>query len=474
MLFRSRAGRRGIDDVGYAVVLWSPFVPFDQVAGLASTRTYALSSSFRPTYNMAANLVRRYPADVAHHLLNLSFAQYRADADVVRLEAQLERNSSALAEARERAHCHLGDVAGYRAHERTAASPPDADVAEALGKLRPGDVLVVPGGKSGGRVAVLATAQRRGSDVRVIALTPDRRKVTLSPRDFRTPPRPRARVTLPVPYAPANRTFQRSVAQALTKARLSGGEEHGSPRDKPARGRHPVAACPDARAHLRAAERAERLEAESAWVERRIRGRTESLARQFDRVLRVMETWGYVEGWALTDAGGRLARVYHECDLLIAEVIGEGLFDGLDAPGVAALASAFTYEHRRPGPPPAPRFPTTDLRRRWQAVEDLAKELNRAEKEVDLPLTRAPDPGFMVLASAWASGEALEDVVAGDDMSGGDFVRNIKQLVDLLRQLGDASPVAATSTAARRAAEQIFRGVVAASSVVGTGPLPSK
>src|SRR6202022_3262948 len=86
-----RAGRRGIDEVGYAVVLWSPYVPFDQVAGLASKRTYALTSAFRPTYNMAANLVRRYAADQAHHLLNLSFAQYRADADVVRLETQLER-----------------------------------------------------------------------------------------------------------------------------------------------------------------------------------------------------------------------------------------------------------------------------------------------------------------------------------------------------------------------------------------------
>src|SRR5438270_5401017 len=91
-----RAGRRGIDDVGYAVVLWSPYVPFDQVAGLASTRTYALRSSFRPTYNMACNLVRRYTADAAHHLLNLSFAQYRADRDVVRLEAQLEKSERLL------------------------------------------------------------------------------------------------------------------------------------------------------------------------------------------------------------------------------------------------------------------------------------------------------------------------------------------------------------------------------------------
>src|SRR5205085_9124550 len=81
-----RAGRRGIDEVGYAIVLWSPFVTFEQVANLVSTRTFAISSRFRPTYNMAANLVRRYEPGEAHHLLNLSFAQYQADRDIVRIE----------------------------------------------------------------------------------------------------------------------------------------------------------------------------------------------------------------------------------------------------------------------------------------------------------------------------------------------------------------------------------------------------
>src|SRR5205807_868747 len=109
-----RAGRRGIDDVGYAIVLWSPLVPFDQVAGLAGTRTYALTSSFRPTYNMASNLVHRYPPDTAHHLLNLSFAQYRADSDVVRLETQLERLTQSLDEAQRRARCDRGDIHEYR------------------------------------------------------------------------------------------------------------------------------------------------------------------------------------------------------------------------------------------------------------------------------------------------------------------------------------------------------------------------
>jgi ATP-dependent RNA helicase HelY len=83
-----RAGRRGLDDKGHAVVLWNPFVTFEQVAGLASSRTFRLTSSFRPTYNMAVNLVRSYSSEEARHLLNLSFAQYQADRDVVKIEIE--------------------------------------------------------------------------------------------------------------------------------------------------------------------------------------------------------------------------------------------------------------------------------------------------------------------------------------------------------------------------------------------------
>src|SRR3954449_6949496 len=226
-----RAGRRGIDEIGYAIVLWSPFVPFDQVAALASKPTYALRSSFRPTYNMACNLVRRYTADVAHHLLNLSFAQYTSDREVVRLEAQLERSGHLLTAARREAECELGDIWEYRRILREddddggpgsrRTSSLRAGVVSALERIRPGDVLVVGGGKSAGRVAVISTANRRGDDVRIGALTPERRYLTLSARDFRFPPRPVGRVELPVPYAPRNPVFRREVAQALARVRPS-------------------------------------------------------------------------------------------------------------------------------------------------------------------------------------------------------------------------------------------------------------
>jgi ATP-dependent RNA helicase HelY len=353
-----------------------------------------------------------------------------------------------------------------------------AEVAEALGRLRPGDIVLLAGGKSAGPVAVLSTGHRRGGDVRVSALTPDRRHLALSTRDFLAPPRAVGRVPMPTPFAPRSPAFQRAVAQALGRARLT--DERGTPFRPPRNPRaaalaeaaaaleaHPVAACPDARAHLRAAERVERLEKDRRRLERRISGRTESLARQFDRVLRVLGAWGYVEGWSLTEAGEQLSRIWHESDLLVAEALRSGAFDGLDPTSVAALASAFTYETRSPGPRPEPWFPSPRVRRAWTGLARLAADLNAAEDEAGLPLTREPDPGFFAAAYGWAAGEDLGEVIAEEELSGGDFVRNVKQLIDLLRQIGEVAGEPATAKAAREAADRLFRGVVSASSVVG-------
>ncbi|GAC1312759.1 MAG: RNA helicase [Acidimicrobiales bacterium] len=465
-----RAGRRGIDSIGYAVVLWSPFVPFDQVAGLASTRTYALTSAFRPTYNMAANLVRRYPPDQAHHLLNLSFAQYRADADVVHLETQLQRLRGQAADLRARAACERGDVAEYRrladrqAQVAKLRRGDRAEIEAALGTIRPGDVLIVPGGPGGGRVAIVTTAHRAGGELRLAGTRIDGSRVGLTARDFVSVPRPVGHVGLPEPYRPHARSYLKEVAALLRDARL----RPDAPTPAGKLDLHPVAGCPDVRSHVRAAERAERLEADALRMERSVRGRTESLARQFDRVLRVLEAWGYVDGWALTPAGELLARLYHEADLVVAEALGAGLLDGLDPAAVAGLVSTFTYSARGPeGTGPTPWFPSRRVRERWEALEAIAIDLNRVEDDAGLPLTRPPDAGFVALAHAWAAGEDLAHVIAEEEMSGGDFVRNIKQLVDLLRQLGDLATDPGTAQACRQAAERVFRGVVSASSVVG-------
>ncbi len=483
-----RAGRRGIDDIGYAIVLWSPFVPFEQVASLASSRTYALRSAFRPTYNMAANLVRRYEPEKAHHLLNLSFAQYQADKAVVRLEARIERQQARLERLRSEAGCERGDVEEYR---RLRAEASDARRASgrgggsgtidrthaALSQLTPGDVVVV----DGTRLAVLSVAFRKGNP-RLHVVDERSKPRTIGADQLTEPPRPQGTVELPEPYNPNNRAFQHQVGDALRRARLA--PRRGDPADHEpessapspadvaflAAESHPVADCPDRDAHVRSAVQSERVSRELEDLRRQVRGRTESLARRFDRVLRLLEAWGYLDGWTLTDSGLVLARTYHESDLLVAEAMTTGVLDDLDAPSLAAVVSCFTYEHRGRERAPEPRFPSSTVRERHRELERLADELNADEEAAGLPATRPPDPGFVHLAHAWAAGDGLAAVLEDEELSGGDFVRNVKQLIDLLRGIADVAPVPATAARARQAADALHRGVVTASSALEVEP----
>jgi ATP-dependent RNA helicase HelY len=227
-----------------------------------------------------------------------------------------------------------------------------------------------------------------------------------------------------------------------------------------------VHACPERDRHVRAHAQAERARRELDDMRREVRSRTESLARRFDRVLRLLEAWGYLDGWALTDRGEVLARTYHEADLLVAEAMTTGLLDGLDPAALAGLVSCFTYEHRGPGTPAPPWFPSRQVRDRWGELERLAGELRADEEAAGLPLNRPPDPGFVALAHAWAAGEPLGEVLDDEDLSGGDFVRNVKTLIDLVRQVGDVAPDPATARTARQAAEALHRGVVSVSSTL--------
>ncbi len=478
-----RAGRRGIDDLGYAIVLWSPFVPFDQVAALASSRTYALRSAFRPTFNMAINLVRSYRPDQAHHLLNLSFAQFQADQDVVRSEARLERQATRLDRLRDEASCERGDVEEYRSLRAAAQTRRQAggDLGDqrardrthaALSRLTPGDVVVV----DGLRLAVLSVASRKGLPRLHVIDERDKHR-TINAVDLVEPPRTIGTVELPLPYNPNNRAFQQQVGNALRQARLGaaapehgdgGGTEPDDDRDAAllAAETHPVADCPDRDRHIRSAVQGDRVAREIEDLRQQVRGRTESLARRFDRVLRLLEAWGYLDGWALTDAGHVLARTYHEADLLVAEALTTGLLDGLDVPSLAALVSCLTYEHRSRDRPPDPRFPSSTVRDRFRALEQLSLELAADEEAAGLPITRSPDAGFVHLAHAWAAGGGLATVLEDEELSGGDFVRNVKQLIDLLRGIGDVAPAPATAARARQAAEAIQRGVVTATSAL--------
>jgi ATP-dependent RNA helicase HelY len=172
----------------------------------------------------------------------------------------------------------------------------------------------------------------------------------------------------------------------------------------------------------------------------------------------LLERRGYVHGWKLTDKGQRLRRVYNVLDLVLAESMDRGWFEGLDGPETAAFASAFTFEPRRETPdvgwPPR-------LRQVGEALGALWEEIAAAERHAGLPTTRPPDPGFAAIAMRWAAGESLYEIFGDEDISAvGDFVRNCRQLIDLLRQIRDLTlePLPGVRAALRG----VDRGVVAA------------
>ncbi len=469
-----RAGRRGIDPIGYAVVLYQQQVPFERVAGLASTRTYELRSSFRPSYNMTTNLVRNYSPEEAHHLLNSSFAQFLADRGVVTLERQLERDRAALEGYHRSMACDRGDFVEYwhlreraeqlrREGRRSRARTGDEETKTAMARLRPGDVVVLRSGARRGLAAVIAVREGRPT-----LFTEDRRFFRARADDFDQPPTALGRIELPRSGSARSARYRRDLASALVALNVRPPRRRAE-NDPRAAARaaaferkvaaHPCHACPDRAKHERWATRAAKLEKEVAGLDRRIRSRTETLGRRFDRVVEVLRDLGYVEDFTLTGKGERLRRIYGEGDILVAEALDHGLLDGLSASEAAALVSTLVYEGRERGPRRI-EFPTGRLRERYRRLVGVHQDVRRIEESREVELTRELDPGFVPTIFAWAEGKPLEDVLAEAGMAAGDFVRNCKQLLDLLRQVQE---VAAPEVAhvMRVAQEAVRRSVVA-------------
>ena len=470
-----RAGRRGIDDEGHALVLWSPFVPFDQVAELAASTSFPLTSSFRATYNMAANLIRRYDRDEAIEILGLSFAQFQADKALVGLQRRLVDERTRRDRLAETAHCDRGDIESYAAlrarQDKTRRELPDGRraIERALSMLRPGDVISLP--DDGGHAAVISIAHRAGGTIRIRAVTGEADVIAATSDDFVQPMHPVAFTELPTPYAPTDPIFLRATAEQVNAVHINRDARrrtHASTsRSELDReiAAHPVNGCPNRASHLGALHEQHQLDRAVDQLRARVAKRQGSVVRRFEAVLDLMTKWDMVEDWSLTRSGRLLGSLYHECDLLIAEALAQGCFDDLDEAELAAAVSCVTFEERRQDAPRHPRAPSRAVGTRYSQLASISERLQGAERSRGLPVTRAPDMGFASTAYRWCAGRDLAEVL-DDDMSAGDFVRNIKVLVDLLRQFALVAPSAATRACGERAADALVRGVIATSSEV--------
>ena len=364
-----RAGRRGIDIEGNAVILWNNDLDSTSVGGLASTRTYPLKSSFKPTYNMSINLISQFGSSRARTSLESSLAQFQADKAVVGLAKQIRKNEGARDDLFNQSKCDQGDFVEY------------SSMRAAIKKLE---------------------------------------------TDSKRSKRKRHEIE----------------------------EEIGSIRKRMKN--HACHGCPDRENHSRIAERAQRLQREIDGLQERINSRTNVIAKRFDRIKLILDKFGYINNDAIAQSGKMLAKIYGETDLLIAESIQAGVFNQLSPADLVAVISSCIYESRNEE---AAKVPRGEVQNALATISKIYGKIHEAESDLNLEPMRAPDFGFCWASHKWANGHSLTAILKGSDLTVGDFVRSMKQIIDLLRQLRAAAPD--LQVVIDQALAKIDRGVIA-------------
>lgn len=376
-----RAGRRGIDIEGNALVMWSEQIDSGMAAGLASTRTYPLRSSFNPTYNMSANLISRFGHDKARESLGSSFAQFQADKAVVGLAKQITKNQSSIAEIEAKVVCHLGNFSEYMRYRLEIKSLENE----------------------------YSQRRRYGN-----------RKIN-------------------------HQRLDESIADVRREMKA-----------------HPCHACPEREAHARILEKSLRLRKESEGLKSRMESRTNVIPKTFDRVCEVLTELDYISDGRLTFKGLTLTKVYAESDLFLAELLHSDVLKELPAPELVGLLSALIFEGRGERSR-TPRLPRT-LERVMPEVISLWSKIASLEESCGVQATREPNFDLAWSAYRWASGNSLQSILRETDIVVGDFVRAIRQIIDLLGQLRNAKPE--MQSVIQDALKRIDRGVITYSAVV--------
>ncbi|MFV8246515.1 DEAD/DEAH box helicase [Mycolicibacterium peregrinum] len=503
-----RAGRRGIDVEGHAVVLWRPDdsnAEPAEVAGLASTRTFPLRSSFAPSYNMTINLVQQMGPEQAHKLLERSFAQYQADRSVVGLVRGIARGERMMGELAAELGGKDAPILDYvrlrakigereRAQSRASRLQRRKAATDALAALRRGDIITITQGRRGGLAVVLEPAQRDSDDPRPLVLTEHRWAGRISSADYSGASAPLGAMTLPKRVEHRQPRVRRDLASALRSAaadlslpsvragrRAAAPERDVDPELAGLRDElrdHPAHQQPGREAQARIAERYLRIERDNAQIQQKVNAATNSLARTFDRIVALLSERGFIKedtdgelkpDLRVTDAGRLLARIYSESDLLVAECLRGGQWQGLQPAELAAVLSAVLFESRgdTAGGVLGVDIPTAGLRRALAQTRRISADLRGDEQRHRLAPSREPDEGFVTAVYRWATtGDlaaalAASDVGSGSALSAGDFVRWCRQVLDLLDQVRNAAPQSALRNTAKRAVNDVRRGVVA-------------
>ncbi|MDO4792249.1 MAG: DEAD/DEAH box helicase [Buchananella hordeovulneris] len=501
-----RAGRRGIDVEGHAVVLAGGAATPEVVSTLASKRTYPLHSAFQPTFNMAVNLLSQLSMERAQAVLRQSFAQFQADRSVVSVARQVRTHEEAMATAAPQMACHLGEFGEYAlmrdelatlekegARERSYNARQRAE--KTLWSVQRGDVISFRSGRHRMWAVVLEHVPTKDASPVLSVIGEDARTRRVGLVECPAGVEKLGRVRLPKGSLrrPAERAEIAKMVREVGRAALagpkgddvaaagpqsqaaarSGGEAGGAGETaakraltteeriaelKAALRAHPCHGCAEREEHARQARRWLKARKERDRLLGQVDRRTGGIVAKFDKVCVVLSELGYLAAGKVTAAGASLARIYCEKDLLVSECLRAGIWEKLTPAELAGVLSACVFEPRGTF---GGGYPRGNLQRALQGTEQVARAVSRCAQRAGLDPLETTEPGIAAAVTQWAEGARLSDALAESEVTPGDFVRWVKQVMDLADQLTTASPTPELAMTARAAHRALNRGVVA-------------
>ncbi len=492
-----RAGRRGIDEIGYSLIMHQRFFSVDQIKALVKREPAPVVSRFEVSYNMAVNMMAEHDLAETQRLLNLSFAQYCADARVVTLQARLESLDEDLARELASSRCPEADALEFRRLERGLAGLQrrlaalskerrGSEMREMMDRLKPGDVFAVGHRGSEKVYAVVRRHQGKKHDEGVLVVDSMGRYRRLSSTAIKQLPRiigvvEASKITSPT------RKVRRQVGVRMETLAKKAGTPCGEPARTPQESELAVDIealeaevesnrcnrCAHRERCMQSARKVEKINRQIDSARKERDSGYDVVSRKLLDVLHVLNSFGFMRDEDLTEKGNILRRIYNECDLLLVDALDAGVLARLEPRELAAFASWFIYESRESDSDEEARLAGREEEHLQGSLADVLdwlestlKIVRAAEAERGLDLHGSPDTGFGEAAFMWAGGAGLDEMLRRfPDRSIGDMVRIMKQIVDLLRQLAEVSPDPALARNIHRAMDAIDRGVVGYSSL---------
>ena len=408
-----RAGRRGLDKEGHGVVLWSPFVHFNEVAELALNKTFHLQSAFRPTYNMVANLMNTRSRSESEDLLRRSFGQFQLDQSKNIRESGFEDISSQIIKVEGKLNSRMNTEISWHS----------------ISRLKPGEIVLLGDGQIH---AVLAVADRSGGRKRIKTINQKGQYRRFVSEGILESPLHVSKIDF-LNHGDLRRTsFHKEIIKELNKRFSAGVKEAG------------------------------RLQKELFKLSRRLHelelGKLETdLVGQLASTAQVLEERDLANNWSLTESGQNLKKIYSECDLVVVEALNAGCFDGLTPPELAALLSIFVYSHRGNSEDPDP-LNSAIVHKKIREIELIANDIELLEKKFGVESAATLDSRYAGKIYDWALGLNFSDVL-DSTTSGGEFVRNVRLVIDLLRQIRSVSHTELRKVVSQ-SIETLERGVV--------------